>query len=271
MPEITSGAFWDATIYSPRSGKSLELPLKEGLDPKKYGSYSSEKFAYFFIYEGEKRKNGKHFFGFESVPVRIAAQVESSPDALLVYAKQLADDVDADVVRIARSRIYKKQVIEINGERFYITGKKEMRNGTQIAFSQKQINLIKQLEDILDLQNLKSDSSFEVSTKEVDNLFAYVINNLQNHSLRLYNQLKLQEVSKAEFDKLSISNKARLFLNLVILGNAASNFADLTLLGKGKISGKLQPTYTKILDEQGIVFIDQSVTGMFERRTRIGF
>lgn len=267
MPEVTSGAFWDATIYSPRSGKNLGLPLKEGLDPKKYGSYSREQFAYFFIYEGKKRKDGKHFFGFESVPVSVAARIEKDPNALLSYAQQLADAAESDVARIARSKIYKKQLIEIDGERFYLTGKRDMRNACQFAFSQRQVELICRLEEALGA----STSGAVEHSDEITDLFAYIKNSLSKYSAKQYSQLKMQEIPIAAFNELLLSEKAQIVLNIVALGNAASNVADLSALGKSKFSGKLGPTFTKILDTQGIVFIDQSVTGMFERRTRVGF
>ena len=52
MPQEDTGAFWNATIYSPRNpkmGPKLALPVKQGLDPKQFGGFSSQQFAYFFI------------------------------------------------------------------------------------------------------------------------------------------------------------------------------------------------------------------------------
>ncbi len=65
MPEITSGAFWDETIYSPkdpRKGGNLEIPLKKGLDPKKYGGPSGKDFAYFFIFKAVDSKGKEKVF-----------------------------------------------------------------------------------------------------------------------------------------------------------------------------------------------------------------
>lgn len=269
MPEITSGAYWDATIYSPRSGKNLELPLKKGLDPKKYGSYSREQFAYFFIYEGEKRKDGKHFFGFESVPVSVAAQIEKDPNALMAYAQKLADEAEADVVRIARSKIYKKQLIEIDGERFYLTGKVEMRNGTQITFSQEQIILLEKLLDS-DERKFLFEAKSDMSAK-VDELYDYVIQSLEVRSRKMLDKLKLSTLEHQQFYSLSIDKKAMVLLGIVNISNSKTNVVDLTAVGKAKTAGQLHPTFSNELTKKGIVFIDQSVTGMFERRTRIGF
>lgn len=58
------------------------------------------------------------------------------------YARGLAEKEGLEYVGITRSKIYKKQLIEVDGERFFITGKKEMRNATQLAFSDEQMKLL---------------------------------------------------------------------------------------------------------------------------------
>lgn len=50
MPEETGGVFWDETVYSPRNTKKkILLPVKQGLDTKKYGGYSLGKNAFFLL------------------------------------------------------------------------------------------------------------------------------------------------------------------------------------------------------------------------------
>lgn len=101
MPEETSGAFWDQTIYSPRdTKKNMTLPLKKGLDPKKYGSYSREQYAYFFIYKALKK--GKQVLEFAPVPVSVAAEVKQDSNALRVFANRLAEDAGFEFVEIVR-------------------------------------------------------------------------------------------------------------------------------------------------------------------------
>ena len=59
---------------------------------------------------------------------------------------------------------------------------------------------------------------------------------------------------------------------VLLLVNGAANMVDLTPAGGMKYAGCLQPNYTKLLNDPGASFyiIDQSVTGMFERKTRVG-
>ena len=93
MPEETSGAFWKETLISPRDpslGKNLSLPIKKGLDPRKYGGYNEQKFAYFFVYEAVKiKKKGEvKEYVFAAVPVQVAAIVARDPNALTEFAKK---------------------------------------------------------------------------------------------------------------------------------------------------------------------------------------
>ena len=119
MPTEDSGAFWDATIYSPRDpkmGGKLSLSLKKSLGVELYGAYSRQQFAYFFIYEARDRK-GAATFRFSQVPVWLASRILSSKGSLEEYARNLASSEGLEFVRIQRSKILKKQLLEIDGER----------------------------------------------------------------------------------------------------------------------------------------------------------
>ena len=267
MPEVTGGAFWDATIYSPRSGKNLGLPLKEGLDPQKYGSFSREQFAYFFIYEGSDKK-GRPFFGFEPVPVRIASAIERDPAKLEEYARQQAEAAGATFTRVARRKVYKYQLIEIDGERFFITGKKEMRNGTQLAFDLDQMRV---LACAVAFDTAQNKAACMLDELELVELFGYLKERLARYAPKLYGQLKLQADSERDFEKIGLEEKVKVLLGLASIANAQSNVVDLSAMGGKQFAGAMRLTYATTLDKNGIVFIDQSITGMFERRTRIGF
>lgn len=256
MPQEDTGAFWKATIYSPRDpkmGPKLALPTKQELDPKQYGGFSSQQFAYFFIYEAKKK--GKPTFRFSQVPVWLAARIDVDPSALGEYARELAENEGLEYVGITRSKIYKKQLIEVDGERFFITGKKEMRNATEMAFSIEQMKLIEGVDSGEKATDLLNTFNPEVCRA----------------SGRLLRQLKIEEIINgcADLDNGQVVQIVRKLLALV---NGSMNMVDLSLAGGSKFAGCIQPNYTKLLNDLGsaVAFIDQSVTGMFERRTRVG-
>ena len=260
MPEITTGAFWDATVYSPKqTKKALELPLKKGLDPKKYGSYSREQFAYFFIYETINRRNKKRALEFSPVPVSVQSRLATDPKYLAGYAQTLADKANCDFVKIVKDRIFKYQVFEWNGSRLYITGKKEARNARQLAFSQDETRLLKAAVD-----GRLEDSSDTIR------LFDEIAGMLQKYSKRLSDLLSLEELRDG-FAKADIETQQEVLVSLMAISSGSCNMINLSKIGSGSYVGAIQPTYKKILSEpeNDVWFVDSSVTGMFERRYKL--
>lgn len=256
MPQEDTGAFWKATIYSPRDpkmGPKLELSTKQGLDAKQYGGFSSQQFAYFFIYEAKKK--GKPVFRFSQVPVWLAARIEGDSAALDEYARELAEKEGLEYVGITRSKIYKKQLIEVDGERFFITGKKEMRNATQLAFSNEQMKML--AENGRDANVTMLLDMFDPSTSAV--------------SSRLLRQLKIEAILE-KCATMDAEDAVMVVKRLLALVNGTMNMVDLSLAGGSKFSGCIQPNYSKLLSDSNVTvrLVDQSVTGMFERRTRVG-
>lgn len=265
MPYEDAGTFWDATIYSPKDpkmGPKLALPLKRGLDPQKYGGYSSQKFAYFFVYEALNKK-GKRVFEFAEVPVWLAPQIKKDKSKLEEYARSLATEKGFEFVAIERAKILKRQLIEIDGDRLIITGKKEMRNARELAFSQEEMACFQCIED--------SDASIEEKAKAAEILFDRIYLCGNSVGARLHKQLGIDGM-KESFSSLEDSLKPEVVSALVASLNGVLNMVNLSAVGGGKCAGCLQPNYSKILSDKSseFVIIDQSVTGMFERRTRIG-
>lgn len=258
MPEETSGAFWDQTIYSPRdTKKNMTLPLKRGLDPKKYGSYSGEQYAYFFIYKALLKGNA--VLKFAQVPVNVAFKVEQRLVDLDDFARDIAKASGLDFVEIIRPKIYKYQLIELDGSRLFITGKDEVRNGVEIALSVEEAKTFKCLSE-----------KKAVTDGEVEALYNSMIASIEKYSKRLAENIKV-ETWKDKFLMLSLDSKYDVLESLAFLAAAKKNKVDLTQVGRAKTAGQLKINYSNVLNkDKGITFVDQSITGMFERRTHVG-
>lgn len=254
MPEETAGAFWDATIYSPRSQKKLSLPLKKGLDPSKYGGYSSEKFAYFFCYYA-KDKKGKRIIDFAPVPVSRAAGGKTDIEA---FAREVAAEKGYQFECIARAKIAVKQLIEVDGCRLLITGVKEVRSGVQVAFSQEMTAVAARV-----------CAGLSVGDDDLNALFEEVVSGIRRCSSRLYLSLKLDE-RVGDIEHCSMEEKRTVITELIAICSAKNRVADLRAIGGSKFSGAMKISFSKTFAEHGVTFIDQSVTGMFERKTYIG-
>lgn len=256
MPQEDTGAFWNATIYSPRNpkmGPKLALPVKQELDPKQFGGFSSQQFAYFFIYEAKKK--GKPCFQFAEVPVWLAGKVGSCPDALAEYAKELAQAVGLKFVRIERAKIYKKQLIELNGERFVLRGKKELLSANELAFTLEELAAF-------------DDAS---TSEEIDFVLRFISSASSVVGKRVTRLLDLSTVGERAAS-LATNDKRDLLRALCPVLNGSNDRIDLSLIGGPKRTGTLQVSFTGLLNNADVDFyiVDQSVTGMFERKTRVG-
>ena len=265
MPYEDTGVFWDATIYSPRNQKKKPvLSLKNGLDPQKYGGYSREQFAYFFVYEARKPGKDEHLFCFAQVPVWLAMRIKGNQDALDSYAQKLAQSEGFEYIGIERAKILKKQLIEINGDRLIVTGIKEVRNGKELAFTSDELALISRITSQKELNESDNELLNEIWNRLVD-----CGNQIGWH---LMAQLKLGGYNE-KFSKIDSKSKSEVILGLVKIINATTNVVDLSLIGGKQHAGCMLLNYSNVLFDSNTDFyiVDQSVTGMFERRTRIGF
>lgn len=270
MPMEDTGAFWNATVYSPRDpkmGPKLALPLKQGLDPKKYGGFSSQQFAYFFVYEARDKKD-KRVFRFAEVPVWLASQIESDKGALERYASELAESEKLKFVRIERAKILKKQLIEIDGDRYIIRGKKELLNGREVSFSLDEIAVLSLCEKALgkgSFDEAELDAGLDEIVKKLSLLGRSVVSDKVSRLIGLSNIDSLPS-------GLSLTDRADLVLRLCQVLNGSLDRIDLSKIGGAKRTGTVQVSFSSLLSNPQVRFaiIDQSVTGMFERRTRIG-
>lgn len=265
MPVEDTGTFWKATIYSPRDpkmGPKLALPLKKGLDPKKYGGFSSQQFAYFFVYEARDKKD-KRVFRFAEVPVWLASQIEGDKSALERYAMELAEAEKLKFVRIERAKILKKQLIEIDGDRFSVTGKSEMRNDRQLSFSQDEVKCLSNM--------LDESAPLNERVGSAEAVFLSISKQGKLIGVKHYDILHIDDVKEA-FASVDSVSKISAVRSLISSINAVMNKVDLSMVGGSKFAGALQPNYSKLISDPEVdfVIVDQSVTGMFERRTRIG-
>ena len=256
MPYVDTGAYWNANPISKRKAPKIEV--KKGLDPLLYGGYDSKSAAYFFIYEVRDKK-AKLVLKMAMMPVYKMKELESDSLAFEDYCRELASGTSCVFTRIVIPRLLKWQLVEIAGSRLCVNAEEEMKSASQLAFSQ---------EELLKISRVCQEGFFDADT----NLFVYraVARSLEKSECpMLANDLGLEEKYEA-FSALDVAQQKDLLIKLIRLcmGNKKSVPIDIKALGGGKAAGRLRPARNKVPD--GLVIIDQSVTGMFERRTRVG-
>lgn len=258
MPEVTSGAFWDATIYSPKGGgKGLCLPLKKELDPKKYGSYSSEQFACFFVYKYMKKD--RTLFGFAPLPVHIVERSGDDVSVLEDYAEEVVRNSGGTLIEIVRPRVYKYQLVEIGGSRLFVSGAKKARNAAELAFDQGDMQVM-----------VKMSAGESVDQSKIMRLFDSMEEQVKRFSPIQWSKLNLEQY-RSRFAEANDEVQARILLGVADMFGGQAMTVDLTALGGVKSAGMIQPTWAKEMNcaSNAFAFIDQSVTGMFERRQRL--
>lgn len=256
MPYVDTGAFWNANPIPKR--KNPKLPLKSGLDPLRFGGYDSKTAAYFTIYEAAD-KHGKHILKLIQIPVFILDSVTKDPDCLDRYVMSAAASQHLSLMSIKVKRLLKNQLVEIGGSRLLVTGEEEMKDASQLAFSLSEIKLVN---DVIKGSNVSDENCCA----------AYSIISRRVHAAKcamMDRNLALETHAEA-FAKLPTDEKRSLVAKLLLLcrGNKKSLPVNLSSIGGAKMSGRLRPARASVPDN--FYVIDQSVTGMFERRTRVG-
>ena len=210
------------------------------------------------MYEATKLKKNQRVLEFAPVPVRVASALSSDPQALDNYARELAEGAGLVFERIRRRKVYKYQQIIIGDSRLYITGKKEVRNAQQFAFSQDETELIWRIE-----------KSKDCSLDELLGLLRSLQGKYAHYASRLGQQMKVAEMEDA-FAKASDADQRRALLSLVSIAAAHTNMIDLSSVGGSKYSGCMNASFSKELSAGKNCFVDSSVTCMFERRETVG-
>lgn len=256
MPYADSGAFWNANPIAKRKNPKLEL--KRGLDPLSYGGYDSKTAAYFFIYKAID-KRGKSVLKLVQLPVYIEAAMAKGGITLEEYARKDAEGRGLSLVEIKKSRLLKNQMVEIGGSRLWVTGEEEMKCASQLAFSLDEMELICAV--------LGRSSQESELTEIVYKLIAARLAASDCGMLR--DSLSLDD-RESSFAELPFNDQCDLIEKLLLLcrGNKKSLPINLSSIGGAKTAGRLRPARSSVPDD--FVIVDQSVTGMFERKTRVG-
>lgn len=261
MPEEMSGAFWDETVYSPRDttdGKNLAMPLRqtgaEGyLDPKRYGGPNNVKQAYFFIFAAQDKKGRNKFF-FEGVPIHLVQHIkqDDSGEALRAYAEQVAQAAGCSGAKVLREKVLFRQKLEIDGCLFYLGGKTNSSNwvspGVQMWLPQ--------------------NARTELKKNEVlsDETCRQVIEGVARACPRLYQQLDLEE-KKDVIINLDDDIRGRIVHDLVAVLSGTKGKLNMKEAGGSANAGMMNLAFGSEKNLKRVVWIDQSVTGIFETRT----
>ena len=262
-----TGAFWDETVYSPRdtrNSKGLKTPLKssargpEGtLDPRRYGGVTNVRQAHWFIFAARNRK-GQYKYFFEGVPIYLAhmLQGDNGDQYLQDYADEIAAANKCGKATILRKSVPLRQKLELEGTQYYLYGSSNGSNELRAAKAMwADAGVTTQLVSVL--------SGKPTDDATVNSVWGWLVSEAARVWPQVVSTLKLEEVQR--FDALTTADKAKLIRDVLMKLNGTNPTANVVNLGGSAHAGL---TFKKIASAiQSITWIDQSVTGIYERRT----
>lgn len=262
------GGIADQTLYSAKKACgegyiSLKSSDEKMKDVTKYGGFSSVATAYYFLVE--HGLEGKRVRTLETVPIYLSEKVEKQEDVLLKYCKEELGLLDPSV-RLAKIKM--QSYIKINGYYAHLGGKTGRRillkNAVQLCLKQDRTDYIKKLENYQKKGKMDEEISIEKNIELYDEL-------LNKHKHGIYRKrpnpvgLKLEK-GKEKFDELSKEDQIIILLEILKLTKTGKNLAaDLKSIGESAETGIMRMNQ-KISDAKEIILINQSVTGLYEKR-----
>ena len=258
MTEIATGQFWPETIYSPkdnRNGPGLHTPLKstarernhEGyLDPQKYGGPTRPQNAYWFIFAAKDWK-GKTKLFLEGMPIPLA---QNGKVGLQEHAESLAKEKGYKEAVVLRRCIPLRQKLVIDGVPYCFYGSGEIRPAQELMVDW----------DLAEKLYLRQEDLTTADMAELYRQLSSAGAKIHPESAR-----KCDLAGKAQaFEKLSREDKIEQLRIIARMFNGESQTVDLSLLGGAKHGGRVMISPA---DLSSIEWADESVTGMFEKRT----
>ena len=202
----------------------------------------------------------------ESVPLYLAQKIEQNPHELEKYCEQVLGLIDFDI-RVRKIKI--GSLIKRKGYFFYITGKtgKQLivRNAVNMYLKREWVKYISKLEKAVDKNIVEG-----IITKEKNELlYSELIEKFKNSifSNRPNPVGDKLDKAKEKFINLDIEKQCIVLCQILQLSSVLGSECDMTLLGESAHCGKI--LISKKIGDEDIYLINQSVTGLYEKKINL--
>ena len=265
------GQLFNETIA--KKGAGAFIALKKGLDPKKYGGYTSPNTAYFAFVEFDGKK-GQRVKQILEIPIYIANRISQDKNILMEYFENVKGLKN---VRILREKIKKNALISVDGFPMRIRGANEkiiqFKGNVQLVVDENMEEVVRKIEKFLGKDfNAEANTKFDGFTDEdCFNLYEQLVYKLTStiYKKRPANQGgKLQE-SREQFIKLNLTDKAKLLNEVIVMLRCdIATTADLKRITGSSNAGNMAINKNTV-GKSNLILINQSVTGLFENRIEL--
>lgn len=266
------GALFNETLQSKRK-QNLNIKLKSNLDTDKYGGYESAKTSYFaqVEFDGKKGVRIKNIIG---VPIYIANQIEHNPSAFEEYCQNIKNLKN---VKVLFPKIKKNALMLVNGFPMRIRGEDItnvlFKSGKQLHLINSDAEIIRRIEKYLEKNKGKkiNEKIDKISNDDLHHIYDVLIRKLStSYSKRPANVSDFLEASKDKFYNMQEMSEKAEFIDQILnlLRCDVNTLANLVSIGGGKTQGGMKVNKNTVCKDI-VEIINQSVTGLFETRTKI--
>ena len=185
----------------------------------------------------------------------------------------LKEKMGLDDIHIIRRKIMKYQLIEEDGCRYYLVSAEELANAKQLVLGSKNVRFNRILNIIED--NGYNRYSPEYIQRGLDDFYEFLIGKIQKEFGRSSSVAEEIYDTKVFYKLESAKDKGDFIMEILKLTNIGSDYPYLKKYKKyNKISSSLidrkgRSKYQGYKIKPGTVLIDQSVTGLYERRLEL--
>lgn len=265
------GQLFNETIA--KKGTGASIALKKGLDPEKYGGYTSPNTAYFaFVeFDGKKRQRVKQIL---EIPVYVANRIPQDKNILIEYFENVKGLKN---VKILREKIKKNALISVDGFPMRIRGVNEkdilFKGNVQLVLDREYEEIIRNVEKYIEKAekfsiNEKYDGFSHNSVNGLYDVFANKLNETV-YKKRPANQGANLAKNRELFRNLVLEEKVKVVNEiLTMLRCDIATTADLRLVNGGGYAGSMKVN-KNTLGKSKLILINQSVTGLFENRIEL--
>ena len=248
-----SGKITEASRY--RAGHaSAKLPLKKGMSCQRYGGFDSIKPAYIaaISYQEGKQRAG----ALVNVPIYLAEAIEKNPEVLVDYLEK-----DYPGVQIIRPKILMNQRIEYEGSELLLRSCSEMYNARELFIPIYLHHTLWKL--------YKAPKQLQPDDEEHLNTLISLLIEKMEKQYPIFNGVA-KRMSVIDFDTLCFQEKCIFIVETMKVMAVNGQYAMYkTALSRKELSDNQGRITNKVLNLSHITLIDQSITGLREKRTKL--
>ena len=265
------GQLFNETIA--KKGAGASIALKKGLDPEKYGGYTSPNTAYFAFVEFDGKK-GQRVKQILEIPVYVANRIPQDKNILIEYFESVKGLKN---VKILREKIKKNALISVDGFPMRIRGVNEknilFKGNVQLVLDREYEEIIRNIEKYNEkAEKFSINEKYDgLSHDSVNGLYDVFVNKLNEtiYKKRPANQGANLVKNRELFRNLVLEEKAKVVNEiLTMLRCDIATTADLKLVNGGGYAGSIKVN-KNTLGKSKLILINQSVTGLFENRIEL--